>query len=303
MKHILIPCDFSSEAEEAFIFGISLARVTQAEITVLYIIEFPILTDPASGIPLQIDRNLYQKLEGHANEKFKEFCSKHAHDYPKTKLVVKEGPVAPTINQYAEQHHIDFVVMGTKGASGLKEFFVGSNTEKVVRFSPVPVFSLRKAPALSAIKTIVHPTSLELDQTTFITRLKAIQSIFNAHLHLLYINTRHTFMKEVDIDEFISFYGLKNVSYSLRDAAVEQEGIFDFVKEKQPDLLAMATHGRRGLSHFFSGSISEDVINRIECPVWTCALKKTEDVELQQREQHATTERQKRHLREYRVRF
>src|SRR5690606_32198110 len=99
------------------------------------------------------------------------------------------GPVTPMIRNFIGSHKIDLVVMGTHGAEGMKEFFVGSNTEKIVRFSPVPVLSVKKAPAISSVKNIVLASTLDLGQDEWAVNVKKLQTFFNAQLHILFVNT------------------------------------------------------------------------------------------------------------------
>jgi hypothetical protein len=58
--------------------------------------------------------------------------------------------------------------MGTQGATGLKEYWIGSNTEKVVRYAAVPVLAIRKSFDVSGIKNIVFPSTMQLDQKDLI---------------------------------------------------------------------------------------------------------------------------------------
>jgi nucleotide-binding universal stress UspA family protein len=46
-----------------------------------------------------------------------------------------------------------------------------------------------------------------------------------------------------------------------------------FTNDINADMIAMATHGRKGLAHFLSGSIAEDLVNHVSCPIWTYILK------------------------------
>lgn len=189
-------------------------------------------------------------------------------------FAVVHGPTSAMIRDYIEDNKIDLVVMGTHGATGVSEFFVGSNTEKIVRFSKVPVFAIRKAPKVSSIKNIVFPTALELNQTDFIRKLKSLQEFFDAKLHVLYLNTPFNFIREGDLTNYAKHYKLTNYTLNIRNDRYEPDGIISFVKEMKADMLAMATHGRKGLSHFISGSITEDVVNHVNCPIWTCVIKK-----------------------------
>lgn len=276
MKKILVPCDFSEPAMEAFQFAVDLASHSGGKVVVLKVIDLPISTYGASiDMPLYTySPSLLKDLEEEAKKSYKKMFAKFGKGSTNISFVVVHGPTSPMIRDYIAEKKVDLVVMGTHGATGAREFFVGSNTEKIVRFSKAPVLAIRKAIAVSSIKNIVFPTSLELNQTDFVKKLKSLQEFFDAKLHILYLNTPFNFIREVELKEYAKHYKFTNCELYIRNDRYEPDGIRSFVKEIKADMLAMATHGRKGLSHFLYGSITEDVVNHVECPIWTCAIKK-----------------------------
>jgi nucleotide-binding universal stress UspA family protein len=276
MKKILVPCDFSEPAVEAFQFAIDLASQSGGKVIVLTVVDVPVVVYGASVDMPAYDFNpsLYKELEEAAKKNYDKMVKKFAKGFTQLSFAVTQGPTSAMINDFLNKKNIDLVVMGTHGATGLKEFFVGSNTEKIVRFSKVPVFAIRKAVPVSSIRNIVFPTSLQLDQTDFVKKLKVLQSFFNATLHILYVNTPANFIRDNELKDFSEHYKFTNFTLNLRADHYEAEGITSFVNDIKADMLAMGTHGRKGLAHFVSGSVTEDVVNHVKCPVWTCTLKK-----------------------------
>lgn len=275
MKKILVPCDFSEPAVEAFRFASDIASKNDGLITVLKVIDIPVVYDTAFGTPTYIDNSgLMSELQKDARKNFERLVKKYGKGYSNVKLSVIQGPTSVMIRDFIEEKKFSLVVMGTHGSSGLQEFFVGSNAEKIVRFSRVPVFAIRKAMPVSSIKNIVFPTSLHPDQSDFIKKLKLLQEFFGAKLHILFLNTPFNFIRDNELKDYASRHKFTNFTLNLRQDRYEPDGIISFAQEIKADMLAMATHGRKGLSHFIAGSITEDVVNHIECPVWTYALKK-----------------------------
>lgn len=167
--------------------------------------------------------------------------------------------------------------MGTSGSSGFSEVFIGSNTEKIVRFSTVPVLTIRKSFSLKSIKNILVPSTLQLDQTKFIKNLKEVQDFFGAKLHILLVNTPIHFRTNAEaneaLQEFAMHYKLKNYKTHFCNYTREEDGIIDFAYSKNMDLVAMATHARKGLAHLINTSVTENVVNHIQSPIWTFSLK------------------------------
>lgn len=278
MKRILVPCDFSEPAVQAYLFAMNLAEQTKAEVFVLRVIDLPPAYDLGMGSPpYYFDASLVKDMEVIAQESFERMKNQHPYQNHST-LNVIQGAVTPTIQQSILDFQIDLVVMGTHGASGWQEFWVGSNTEKIVRTSPVPVLAIRKSVALSTIKDIVFPTTLQFDQTHLVNHIKELQSFFSAKLHLLLVNTPHNMKRTKDemamMADYAKQFKLSNYTTNIRDDFYEEDAIISFAHEIKAGLIAMGTSGRRGLSHLFAGSVAEDVVNHGDCPIWTLSTKK-----------------------------
>ncbi len=276
MKKILVPCDFSEPAIEAFQFAIDLANHSGGTVSVLTVIDVPVIVYGASiDMPAyDFSSDMIKGMEEDANKNYTKMAKKFAKGFTDLSFNVIQGSIAATISDFVMDKKIDLVVMGTHGATGIKEFFVGSNTEKIVRFSSAPVFAIRKAVPVSSVKNIVFPTTLQLDQLDFIKKVKLLQDFFDATLHILYVNTPINYIRESDLKEYSKAVKFTNFTVNVRNDRYEPDGIILFAEEIKADLLVMATHGRKGLSHFIAGSVTEDVVNHVECPVWTYTLKK-----------------------------
>jgi nucleotide-binding universal stress UspA family protein len=275
MKKILVPCDFSEPAIEAFKFAVDIASKSGGSVKVLKVIELPVMYESAFGFPsYNFDAGLMKELKDDGEKKFKKMATKYGKGFTKVSFSVVQGPVTPTLREFISEKKCDLVVMGTHGASGLTELLVGSNAEKMVRLSPVPVLAVHQTAQVKSIKNIVFPTTLHLNQSDFVRKLKQVQEFFGARLHILFLNTPGNFIGDNELKDYALHYKFSNFTLNIRNNRYEPDGIIAFVKEVNADMLAMATHARKGLSHFILGSITEDVVNHVQCPVWTYAIKK-----------------------------
>jgi nucleotide-binding universal stress UspA family protein len=277
MKRILVPCDFESPALEAFKFAVNLAALTEGELFVLNVLDLPVVSESALGIPqYAFSPELLKDLKAEANKNFAKLKESHVPTMPVTFACI-QGPVRPTIREYITAQNIDQVIMGTHGSRGWEEFFIGSNTEKIVRTTSVPVFAIRKAVDVAHIKNIVFPTTLELHQHELVDKVKELQKVFHAKLHVLIVDTpsrQGRAREEMDaFEEFVKHYKLTDYTENVRNDAYEQDGILNFAKEINADMIAMGTHSRRGLAHLFSGSIAEEVLHHSNYLLWTCTMK------------------------------
>jgi nucleotide-binding universal stress UspA family protein len=282
MKKILVPCDFSEPSREAFAFAIQLAARSRGEVQVLHVINVPVsynglfVTKPYSA---EHDR-FYKVLEQEALKNYDQLRASVKAEGIVIGFTVLQGPVAPLISDFISTQNIDQVVMGTHGASGLKEYFVGSNTEKIVRSSPVPVLAIKKSLPLTSVSNVVFASSLELNQTDLMDKLKKLQEFLNARIHVLFINTPSGFKKDIETKEalkdFAIHYNLKNYELHVGNDIDEPDGILRFAAEINADMIAIGTHRRRGIAHWLTGSIAEDVVNHLHCAVWTYAIRKAD---------------------------
>ena len=279
MKSILVPCDFSNPSREAFKMAVDIASHSKGSIIVLHTIQIPVIVPDVNvmGEPFVFTHPYYNNLQEAAQRSFAEMKK----DSGKNVLVdfqVTTGELIESINRVSKEQKIDLVVMGTHGSSGIREVLIGSNTEKTVRFSKVPVLAVQKAKPFQHLKNILLPTTANLDQVEFISRVKNLQAFFGAKLHVLLVNSPKRFMRDAEgmenLVEFAKHYQLKDYELHFRSYRDEAEGIIDFAHAHKMDLVAMATHSRKGLAHLFSGSITENVLNHFDALVWTYTIEK-----------------------------
>ncbi|QCR21791.1 universal stress protein [Pontibacter sp. SGAir0037] len=281
MKRILVPTDFSDQARNAYEVALSLAQRTGAAIKLLHVVEVPYPTTDFSatgdiitgdGMSQVYILNLLEIAKGRM-QKLKELAQAYGVDVVDE---VDTDDMIHKIKSTAQKDQIDLVVMGSKGSSGLEEFFIGSNTEKIVREANCPVLTIKKQEADFVVKNIVLASDLKVELGTAIEKFKAFQALFDATLHLVYINTPGDFEPAGNLKKQMEAtaekYGLQNYTLNIYNDAIEEDGILHFAQEIKADLIMLATHGRTGLSHLLSGSIAEDLVNHTSLPVLTVHL-------------------------------
>jgi len=263
MKRILVPCDFSRPAVNAFKLALDIANRANGTIHLLHVIDSSPSEDRRAKATKEMASMVSSNRDGHES-------------IAVTAAIVFGTPIK-TILDYIETQTIDLVVMGSRGASGLKEVFVGSNAEKIVRSSPAPVLVVKdtfKGP----IRNIAFPNTLDTEnQGDLIREVKAMQQFFNAHLHLVWINTPLKFNSDVvtydRLNTFDKRFDLTNFSVHIFNYDNEEEGIVQSAKRMRADIIALGTHGRRGISHLLNGSIAEDLVNHADSLIWTYTIK------------------------------
>lgn len=271
MKKILVPTDFSEQAENALHVAAQLAKQHECKIYLLHMLELPMGGVDALSQHSELPEALFfMKL---AKQRFEKLL---AHEYLQgieVEDIIKFHQAFSGIIETAHEHQIDFIIMGSHGASGFKEMFIGSNTEKVVRTSDIPVLVIKHKHKKFKIKNFVYASDFTEENKIPFKKAVGFANILNATIHLLLVNTPNVFLTTDDADSRLELFmkGSRFKNYTLNvynDYSIEK-GILNFSQHMDAGLIGMSTHGRKGISHFLNGSISEDLVNHAERPVIT----------------------------------
>jgi len=273
MKNILVPIDFSDQAKYAAKVATDIAKLTNSKIYLLHMLELPTgVVDPSNFGSSNNNPTTLLFLK-RAHEKFENFKKLPFFEGVKVEDSVLFHKAYDGIINESKKQNIDLIIMGSKGTSGLEEMLVGSNTEKVVRNSNIPVLVIKREVNNFKIKNIVFASNFEQKSKVTFQNILDFTSLFNARLHLLKINTIHNFetTKESSdaIRNFVNDFDLGDYTLNIYNDISVETGILNFANVIDADVILLNTSGRRGLAHLFTGSIGEDLANHAKLPVIT----------------------------------
>lgn len=272
MKKILLPIDFSKYSKYASKIASKIARKTDSEIHLIHMIELPSgFSDMASGANISIPESmLYIR-------KIKDQIIEYKNTYfPKTDNVyhaIRFQNPYEGIRDYSKKIGADLIIMGSKGQTALDEILIGSNTEKIVRNSEIPVIISKRDSDDFKLKKLVFASTFENDEAKALEGFIDFASKFKSKIYLLKINTPDKFENTNDsknkINAFVEKYNLTNYTIKVYNDKSVQNGILNFSNDNDIDIVSLATHGRSGLSRFFNGSVSLDLSKNVLKPVLT----------------------------------
>ena len=281
MKTILVPTDLSKYAKNALRVAAQLATKTKSEIRLLNVNEQVVYANPL-GEYYTYDQSMEDDYQQAATEAMQKEIETLKTDGSLAgvpiQTSIQSGPMLGVIEDLIKDQGIDLVVMGTHGATGMEEFVVGSNTQKVIRKATCPVLSIPLSFSKDTFSTIVLPTTLKDDQALTFKKLAEIQELFHSKIYVLYLNNPASLPDdkaiEQRVNELANAAGLENIEVfsSKENVFNEEDAILKFATEQQADLIAMGTHQRKGLSHLIFGSITESTINHANIPVLSIPL-------------------------------
>lgn len=271
MKKILVPTDFSNHAEYALKVAAQIAKKNKSEIVILHMLELP--TSGNDAVSTAHDIPELMLFKNAAVNKLDEVASAQYLEGLTVSKVIQFDMAFDGILKSGKTHNADLIVMGSHGASGFQEMFIGSNTEKVVRNSDVPVLVIKKEDPNFNANNFVFASDFSDEIRKPFAKVVEFANNFDSHLHLVMINTPNSFksthVAQEIMDNFVSGFKIDNFSMHIYNDINVEKGILHFAKKIKADLIGMSTHGRKGLSHFFNGSISEDLVNHAKRAVIT----------------------------------
>ena len=275
INKILVPTDFSEQAENALRAAADIARKQNSEIYLLHMLDLPLqlIDGPMTGAKSDLPEAIFfMKL---AHQKFEKIMNA---DYLKG-ITVHEAAefngAFEGIMDYAKKYNADLIVMGSHGTDGLHEIFIGSNTEKVVRNSEIPVMAIKTRHTNFAVDNFIYALDFKAENHNAFRQAIAFAKTNKTTLHTLYVNTPGDFRTTQEVENVMKAF-IKEEKEILEDYTLNiyndtsiESGILNFAETINSGLIGIGTHGRKGLAQFFNSSLSKDLVNHAKRPVIT----------------------------------
>ncbi len=263
MKKILVPTDFSDQAFNALKAAAGIARKSNAEIVLLHIIDLPQETMDMIKPGYDLPEIMFFKESAEARLTQTSFSPELSG--LTVSQILKLGRTFSEVTEVAKANNIDLIVMGSHGASGFKELFIGSNTEKVIRTSEIPVLAIKGNNDEIKFDKVVVASDFTEDTGESFLRIINFLKANGGTPHFLMVNTPNNFkpthVAEEMAHNFLKQFELDGYEFSIYNDLDIEKGILNFADRINADLIAMGTHGRKGFARFLNGSISEDLMN------------------------------------------
>ena len=275
MKNILVPTDFSKCADNALNAASKLATRFDAVLHVLHSEDLPPYWE---HLPEAEKKKWAAVKKASAIAALK--LDRIKKRYSENKLITSSTPrpLPEAINNYSKDHGIELIVMGSHGSSGKNEFFIGSNTQKVVRMVHAPTLVVKYPLENINFPKVVFASGFQESEMKAFLYFKNIIKHFIPEIHLVHI--QHAIIHpplEVQKESMKPFEKaaapLPCFSHIYNDLSVDT-GIRSFARELGADLIAISNHEKHPLKRMLIGSNVEAVINHSELPVLTIDFQK-----------------------------
>ncbi|WP_405211853.1 universal stress protein [Dokdonia sp. Asnod2-E02] len=265
MAHILVPTDFSNNAYNALYYATRLYPNEKCEITLIHTFEDQ-FSSSTSRVDIGRNEKLYEDLERNALQKLSAVKKKIEEDSESLNIdvaiVTSAQPLHKMVNRIVADENIDFVAMGTKGASGLKEVFVGTQAVKLINnVKPIPLFLVPAGAQQGLPSNIAYATDLKIDYAQY--PLEIVKEVMRAHkakLHITHIYNQISPGNTVENNYRKLKDKLADVEYNTHWLSSEtgmETAVTTFVSEHKIDLLVLMFHKSGFLKKIFKKSFVE----------------------------------------------
>lgn len=267
---ILVPTDFSELSKVAVFYAARLAKKLKADVILLAVIN--INASAASSIRWE---KLQEEMIKIANEDAAKLIQQ-IKDEIKGKLSISYQynvgfPVQDIIESFTVTNNIDLVIMGTKGATGLKKVLMGSNAAAVIDNSSKPVIAVPGEAVFKPIRKIVYATDMENLNDEIRTVARFAQH-FNAKVKVLHV-IRGDSDKKFDTGQIaaglINITGYPDISFHVSRNDFTADEVDGFVLKEKADMLAMFTHKLDFYEKLFGKSITRQLAFHAHVPLLT----------------------------------
>jgi nucleotide-binding universal stress UspA family protein len=269
MLNILVPTDFSKLSKVAVQYAIKIGNKLDGNITLFHVVTVTKAVRHSMRDKMKdLENDMMEKAESDLNKLMKEICKSVKTSNPVKCMVVRSDAFQETLMKYAKKLRTGLIVMGTKGASGLKKTVVGSNTTSVIEKSKIPVLAVPDKAVFNGFKDIVYASDLKQTEKEIKTLLPYVEK-FDSVLHLVHVAKNGINVEEVEekIDSLVRKTGYENmVTLVLVDRDVDG-AIDQYLQVSKADILAMFTHNLNFYEKLFEKSKTREMAFHSRVPL------------------------------------
>ncbi|MBI1183192.1 hypothetical protein GC194_02890 [bacterium] len=289
MKRIFVPTDFSTCGNNALEMAINLCKEYGAALEVahgfnanseLISSDFisPFQGVPGTLSPEQINEFVAERVK-YIDENLKAVADRVKEEGIEVRTHKVDSALFDLLAATAQELQCDLVVMGTHGSSGIEEALIGSNTQKFVRNSKIPVLVVKDKPGMPVFKNVAFFSTFtqEGERKIYNDFMELFQKQ-NFVTHLVYVNTPSHFLSSPEAEKRMYEF-IENTKPNVFETHIYnyhnvEEGMINYAAENKIDLVVMATHGYSGFRRLMHTSHTESIINHGEFPVLSFWLGK-----------------------------
>lgn len=271
MKKILFPTDFSDVSKNAFIYALKLADAIEAEIITLHVYELDSPTFLDVSIYLR-EIYEYEQLSDFENYKdevpiLRSIAEANNLSHIKISNVLIQGYLVKEVVALSKKENIDFIVMGTKGVTHLREIFLGNVTTKIMNECNATVLAVPDKCNYVPIEKILFTTKFHMDDIEPLKKVQALANVFHSHIDCLNVKPPHTVYKDDFVVDFKNIFKDQDISFHSELSNDIEGVILNFIEKNNTNMIAIHERHRGFFEKLFEVSISKKLTYHINIPI------------------------------------
>jgi nucleotide-binding universal stress UspA family protein len=271
MKTILVPTDFSRSANNALDYAVEIAKKEKAKIILLHAYDIVYISPDT---PIQYFDMELTDIKGAAQKRLVKLSAiVESATKIKCEILNLQGLPVDLIADTVKSKKINLVVMGTKGASGISEVLIGSNTARVIGKAMCPVIAVPSRARFTGLKKIVFATDYHEKDLVALKQLTEIAGMFKSKISVVHVaDEEYTEVTEKEYIDKFEKKARKNVNYKpisfklLKNEKIEK-ALEKEIKKESPGLLAMSTKNKNFMERLFGKSITKKLAYHTRIPL------------------------------------
>jgi nucleotide-binding universal stress UspA family protein len=261
---ILVPLDFSQDSVKALEFALGLRNGKKTKIFLAHIIE--VVYDFASQAAIALEA-MHKDAESMMNKLIKDYSSDEVH----LEKIIKEGTASISLARIANEKNVDLIVMGTKGASGIKKILIGSTTVNLIKESSVPILVVPEKSRIEQILNLTLALEFSDHEIPLIQKAIGLSKEWNLPLNFLHIQNSPNFkdkLAALGLKNYVeNTYDEKNIKVHTINSETLNDGIETFLRINEETILIMCHEHKSFWKEMLEGSQSIGLAYHIHIPL------------------------------------
>lgn len=262
--NIVIATDFSVNSQIAIEFGIALAELKGAHITLVHAIERvldPLLQGPPS----------YDKSHLEAEQFMTQLIAKYQNPTLQFEYVVSEGSASTLVSKVADRLKATLVITGTQGQSGILKTLIGSTSINLIKNSKVPVLVVPSQSKASLINKIVLALAFTAHERKFIDWAVDMSSRWDKKLEFVHVQVKNEYEEELELKKLEEYIQAHHQGFPIKlhtfYAATPVEGLNQFLEENEHVILVMCHEHQNFLQQILNKSQTIEMLFHTKTPM------------------------------------
>ena len=276
IKRILVPVDFSETSDYICLKAGAIAKLFKSELYLIHVVankgtHFIVVPESKdSSLPVNEIETAAEDLLSELRQSIKNTAAIDSNTF------ISEGNIEDEIIKFSKENNIDLIIMGSHGISGYKELFMGSNAQRVVTLSDIPVLTIGKGISSPSFKSILIPFDDSMHSREKVAIAAQFAEIFNSEMHILELHETNDESElkafRIKMETVEALLQEKKISFKtviISEGNIAQVAL-DYAEKQGCDLIVINTGHESKLAGFFT----QHIINHSKIPVLSVKVTK-----------------------------